>query len=452
MNILLRQKLISNEVIDLFSGCGGLALGFANEGFTISTGADIDESAKNTASYNLHWKLGKSGEHLNLDISNNDTDVFSQYAGNSPIVIGGPPCQAFSLAGRAKLKSLGEDRDPINDRRGYLYIDFIRHALNLKASAIVMENVPEATNYSGKNIPELVCDELNNVGYTAYWTLLNSADFGVPQTRERVFVIAIKGEITDQLDLPLPTHRPINLQDRKRRKFNNTKYYRPSLEPSSNLPYWNTVSDALSDLPTLFTSHKNLYRLNKFNMALPYNSKPQGVFQKTMRENNTLGNLVTGHSFRKTLRDFPIFSKMKQGHNYLDAQRIALKMLDEVIGQLDVEEGSDKYEEIRKGIVPPYSTDKFFSKWKKLREDLPSHTLVAHLSVDSYSHIHPWEPRGISVREAARLQSFPDDFLFNCSMGDAFKQIGNAVPPMLSQAIARTLKPYILTEVKNDNT
>jgi DNA (cytosine-5)-methyltransferase 1 len=90
--------------------------------------------------------------------------------------------------------------------------------------------------------------------------------------------------------------------------------------------------------------------------------------------------------------------------------------------------------------VPPYDRDNFKSKWQKLREDSPSHTIVAHLSVDTYSHIHPIEPRGISVREAARLQSFPDGFLFQCSMGDAFKQIGNAVPPLLAKNIATEIK------------
>ena len=87
-------------------------------------------------------------------------------------------------------------------------------------------------------------------------------------------------------------------------------------------------------------------------------------------------------------------------------------------------------------MVPIYDRENFAEKWRKLDENRPSHTVVAHLSVDTYSHIHPWEPRGISVRDAARLQSFPDDFSFNCSMGDAFKQIGNAVPPLLAYGVA----------------
>ena len=90
--------------------------------------------------------------------------------------------------------------------------------------------------------------------------------------------------------------------------------------------------------------------------------------------------------------------------------------------------------------------ENFTNRWRRLEENKPSHTLTAHLSKDTYSHIHPWEPRGISVREAARLQSFPDDFFFNCSMGDAFKLIGNAVPPLLAYSVAVSVKNAFMEE------
>ena len=102
-------------------------------------------------------------------------------------------------------------------------------------------------------------------------------------------------------------------------------------------------------------------------------------------------------------------------------------------------EDSEEYISLYNKMVPQYDKEKFENKWKKLDETKPSHTLVAHLGKDTYSHIHPIEPRGITVREAARLQSFPDDFFFDCSMGDAFKQIGNAVPPLLAYGVAKTV-------------
>ena len=129
---------------------------------------------------------------------------------------------------------------------------------------------------------------------------------------------------------------------------------------------------------------------------------------------------------------------MKQGDDFIQASNIADKLFEQALKArgISMSEDSEAYEKLKKEIVPPYDRQNFTSKWQKLREDMPSHTLVAHLSVDTYSHIHPVEPRGISVREAARLQSFPDAFLFQCAMGDAYKQIGNAVPPLLAKGIA----------------
>ena len=115
----------------------------------------------------------------------------------------------------------------------------------------------------------------------------------------------------------------------------------------------------------------------------------------------------------------------------------AFSLFEEDARLLDYKPGTENYEKLYKKTVPVYDTDKFEGKWKRLDGSRPSHTLVAHLSKDTYSHIHPWEPRGISVREAARIQSFPDDFLFNCSMGEAYRQIGNAVPPLLAYGIAK---------------
>ena len=149
---------------------------------------------------------------------------------------------------------------------------------------------------------------------------------------------------------------------------------------------------------------------------------------------------VTGNAFRKNTRDFPIFAKMKQGDNYVDASAIADELFAQKALELGICAGSEEYDKLKRQMVPIYNRKTFTDKWRRLELSKPSHTVVAHLSVDTYSHIHPTEPRGISVREAARLQSFPDGFMFPCSMGDAFKQIGNAVPPLLSLGIAKAVK------------
>lgn len=436
------------EVIDLFSGCGGLALGFQSVGFKVTHGIEIMPEAVETVSYNIHWRYGQESKHICGDITKIDPNIFIDAIGkNGCIVIGGPPCQAYSLVGRAKLKSLGKDRINTNDKRGYLYQDFLRFAFALNARAIVMENVPESVNYGGENIPQLVCEIMEKNGYIAYWTILNSADFGVPQIRERVIVIGIKDTEETDVCLPVPTHR--NNEDKKTQnqlRFSSLLQYsnfRVPKEPDKNNPSWVTVGDALSDLPVLFPSKDCKYKLHKITAGLKYSSAPDCEFQRLMR--NWYGKemqTVTANCYRKTIRDYPIFEKMKQGDDYLAASKIADELFENACKVNGITEESDKekYDLLKKSIVPPYSRTTFFSKWQKLSLDKPSHTLVAHLSVDTYSHIHPIEPRGISVREAARLQSFPDGFLFQCSMGNAYKQIGNAVPPLLAKGVALQLK------------
>jgi len=437
-------------VIDLFSGCGGLGLGFLQAGFPMAGSIDMDQSALETAKFNLHGE-GKSipgsacivGDIRELD----PLQIFSAAGLEGPIVVGGPPCQSYSLAGRAKLRSLGEDRSHTKDRRGNLFKDFLEFAISLNATAVIMENVPEAMNYGDKNIPEIACRTLEKSGYKAMWTILNAADYGVPQIRDRMFLIAVKEKLGVDPSIPEPRHaNPDEGKTPQRRNFERLKkkfnYF--VIPPKSGNPLpWVTVGDAISDLPSTFPVSTSPYRLHKPTDSIRYRHTPGNDYQTIMR-GNRLGS--SGHSFRKTLRDFPIFELMQEGANYLDASRIAEELLKKKINNAGIDPANDtkRYELFRKNTVPPYDREKFPDKWKRLSRHKPSHTLPAHLGTDTYSHIHPTEPRGISVREAARLQSFPDDFLFPCSMGDAFKQIGDAVPPRLAYAIAKEIRNKII--------
>lgn len=247
-------------------------------------------------------------------------------------------------------------------------------------------------------------------------------------------------------ELPKATYASI-LSDRvsneiRFRRFNNCKNFRVPNINKNGASQWVTVGDALGDLPRLFATANSKYKLNSLNIEMKYHTDIQNGYQKIMREWYGNGNkTVTGNAFRNNARDFKIFERMKQGDNYADAARIADEIFNENIKAMGINE-QDNYEtfmRLKKEIIPPYNREKFIGKWRKLNMNAPSHTLVAHLSKDTYSHIHPFEPRGISVREAARLQSFPDDFFFNCSMGEAFKQIGNAVPPLLAKGIADSI-------------
>ena len=152
------------------------------------------------------------------------------------------------------------------------------------------------------------------------------------------------------------------------------------------------------------------------------------------------------HVIRYLPRDYELFARLNAGDQYPQAHQHAMTMLAERIKVLrrqgkSVREGSAEYDRLRDSIVPPYDAGKFPNKWRKMWRDQPARTLMAHLGKDSYSHIHydSAQQRTISVREAARLQSFPDGFIFRGTMNPAFRQIGNAVPPLLAKAVAERM-------------
>ena len=439
--------------IDLFSGCGGLSWGFKETGFVFSSCIDSNQEAVKTLRSNTSSYVSRDASFISANLEDCD---FTDYGSHNPlgnIVIGGPPCQAYSRVGRGKLASLGDHRHHLNDSRGRLYEEFINFALSVEARAIVMENVIDSVSYGGENIPDAICNDLKECGYKSGWSILNSADFGVPQLRERVILIAIRDDQGFFPDWPKPTHAPAS--SRLAPSYTQLKASIRSgslhfIEPhgwDDATSEWVTVRDAFNDLPILRKSARERYPSRNINEELPYRSEPINSFQKVMRIRNEAWNGTTGHVYRNTARDFEIFDRMLPGQNYIDASKIAEELLLEACIRNGINKNSNPiaYEQLRKRIVPPYDREKFDDKWKRLDPDRPSRTVVAHLGVDTYSHIHPFEPRGISIREAARLQSFPDDFLFWGSTGDAYKQIGNAVPPLLSRAIAQTLAKQIRT-------
>ncbi len=449
-------------VVDLFAGAGGFSLGFKTAGCRVIAAVERDETAAATYLRNFSRlqpdavPLVLTGDAGNIeDLEADRIDLSGQ---DLDILIGGPPCQGFSFVGRAKLESLSDTTfaaDPRND----LVTRFLELVTSWRPRAVVMENVTGILSVEGRNIGELAARALEDKGYRAGFALLNAAWYGVPQYRERYFLIGIREDLGIAPSMPPATHR-VTLPDgylSRRQEVPNISLF----DEEENL--WlpvnlaaatgsaTTVADALDDLPRL-TLHTDAIRMPaelRLDRRHAYRSPPHSPFSRLMRRWPGLPprRTVTDHEIRMTPRDFETFRRMPPGGRYPEALLIAKERLDERLRELarvrtPPEPGTPEYRAIERSIVPPYRAEVFVTKWRKLIAGQPSWTVPAHLAKDAYSHIHhdSEQARAISVREAARLQSFPDAFRFEGNMGERFTQVGNAVPPMLSWAFAAHLR------------
>ena len=445
-------------VVDLFCGAGGFSLGFQAAGCRIIAGIDHDEVAASTYRYNFTRFQpdnppvvfgGKEGE---LD---RNAEAAIMAIERPDILVGSPPCQAFSRIGRAKIASIS-GRGVASDPRNSLYRRFLSIVEQSSPLAVVMENVPGMLTMGGVNVAHVVGEELTDHGYNVGFAVLNAAWYGVPQFRERVIFIGVREDLGIQPRMPVATHQADLPSGYIRPEKNGTLPLFPHwfeglpVKLNSDNPPAVTVSEALDDLPVI-TRHLDPHDQpprGEFRRPEPYRYKPHSSFATLMRQWPGLpeSDHVVDHEIRRTPRDYATFARMKHGHRYPDAHRIAKKLFRKELATrrsegMTLERGTDEYMELRAKYVPPYDPDKFKDKWRKLDPNKPSRTVPAHLSRDSYSHIHhdSQQARAISIREAARLQSFPDSFEFLGNMGDCFRQIGNAVPPLMAWAIAAEL-------------
>ncbi|MFL0245586.1 DNA cytosine methyltransferase [Candidatus Clostridium stratigraminis] len=365
---MIKNKL---TVLDLFCGCGGLSLGFIKAGFNVVLGVDHDEAALNTYSYNH-----KESEALKADLFTDDAidDIekhIYRILGDGKkldLVIGGPPCQGFSLTG---------SRD-INDSRNKLYLAMVKTVKRIQPKAFLIENVPGmATLYNGI-VKDQIVNTFTDMGYTVSVTPkpLIAADYGVPQMRKRMFFVGIRNDLVGKTGkvfaFPAPTHLPFN---------------------------YVTCSEAISDLQS------REYELGVEEDV--YTSEPQSVYQRLMREGITV-----------------LYNHVATAHTELVKSTIAL--VPDGGNHKDLPEG---YGESRK----------FNEAWTRYASNKPSRTI----DTGHRNHFHYKYNRVPTIRENARLQSFPDTFKFLGNKTQQNRQVGNAVPPLLAYNIAKQLKKYI---------
>ena len=382
--------------IDLFAGAGGMAEGFYQEGYMALTHIELDKYACLT----LQERMRHYGYHENeinkikpTDIT--DKNIISIIESNIgkisdiDVIIGGPPCQSFSSHGKA--------RDPFSmkkDPRNYLYENYLNILNYFKPKFFVFENVSGilSTKIKGKSIIKDIFDGMKknyNIIENKDMILLNAVDFGVPQDRKRIIIIGTRKDLSIN---------PKSIYDELK---NITKKLKKT-----------TVRDAISDLPKLKPS-EGMQTVN-------FNPANKSSYLKLIRQNNY--NLLHGHIARN--------------HNELDRKRYRL-MAKNKWDLSDLYKNEPSLIHIKKRL--------FNNSYCVQNYDAPSKTIIAHLYKDGNQFIHPdyTQERSITPREAARLQSFPDDFVFPCSITQQYKQIGNAVPPLMSKYIAMVLKKYL---------
>ncbi len=373
-------------VVDLFCGAGGMSLGFESAGFRTILGVDFDRRANQTFAANIRAR----GVVHDL---NNVTDfrVFFAEHGVHQVtgIIGGPPCQGFSRVGKGRIRHrdrLKGHQEPQRDPRNHLYQQFLAAVAALRPLFFVMENVPDLASYEdddGELLADRIQEEFEHLGYAVDRRVLRASDFGVPQNRKRLFFVGFHHSL-------------------------GKLFYWPDQDAARTLYGVQSLRTAIGDLPVVADGH--------LTRCIPYEGTPESWLHRWYRGSMPEGleTLLFDHLTRPHREDDKkVFRGMHEGQRYVD-----------------IEEADRRYR-----------SDIFRDKYRKLIWDAPSWTLTAHIRRDSYRYIHPQmePPRTLSLREAARIQSFPDHWRFCGHRSSAFAQIGNAVPPLLSRALARCI-------------
>lgn len=348
------------KIIDLFSGCGGSALGFSQAGFDIKVAVDVDKYASETFKLNF-----PEAEVIASDLSYvTGSDLLKAAgvtSGKDVVIIACPPCQGFSTARR---KSEG-----ISDPRNTLIYEFLRLLEEVKPYAFVMENVPGLAKGIGKPIFLNILQRLRELGYYTIHGIVDTADYGVPQRRKRLVLLGTN-DPKIRLTFPKQTNQDPNLTERY-------------------LDCWNTVRNAIADLPAIKAGEKS--KNDQLHIA------------SSLAEINLRRMTNTPHD---------------GGGRLSWPKELILECHKKVTGYKDV--------------------------YGRMRWDYPSPTITGGCVMISKGRFgHPEQDRAISLREAARLQTFPDSYVFTGNVGQIAAQLGNAVPPLLTKRIAESLAQAI---------
>lgn len=383
--------------VDFFAGAGGLSCGFVQAGFKVCLANDFEDVCVRTYRFN-HPELPAKNVVKNdiRKIVDHIQDFISQ---DVDVVVGGPPCQGFSSANQQRI---------IDDPRNELYKYYIKAVSKLLPKFVVMENVKGMLKVADQVVEDYGnIQELRNgryFSYTVSYKLLNSADFSVAQSRERLIYIAIRNDVMEERGItPQQIFDEIEAVNKGNKRF----LLRDALE-------------AIKPLDAPRVKNTNEVDNDKTGKKIDYNTfnGNENEYLRLINNGRTIP-VVYNHKARYVNDiNYEIYRLLDQGDDATDP-----KIAD----------------------IMPYTNRLhcFKDKYYKLIADRPSRTITAHLRMDCHSHIHPFQVRALTPREAARCQSFPDDYLFLGAYLKTYMQIGNAVPCLMAKGIAKIIKKYI---------
>ncbi|WP_447006666.1 DNA cytosine methyltransferase [Saccharothrix isguenensis] len=376
------------RAVSLFSGCGGFCEGVRLAGFAVRAAVELDRYAVETYRHNfpdVPLFHGDVSDFLRDDspVWHEERARFHHLVGTpTDLVFGGPPCQGFSQIGPRA----------VDDARNTLYREFIRVLTVLRPKVFLMENVPNMLLLAGGRFRDEVLDALAQAGYSnAGVTLVSASDYGVAQLRRRAIFFGVR----DGCDLGMEAH----------------DFLVKSLECERVATP--TVGQVLRDLPE---------EVSLDDAPLPY---PSG--QRSTRAGWEYRVDREGQWYSKDLKLTALghVPALLHNHHTKGMQERRLKLIK------DLKPGANG-----KTLRPEVWSGARAEKWRRLHSDKPSHTILAQMHRDMSEWVHPWLDRWITVREAARLQSFHDGFVFKSSEWQMLKQVGNAVPPLMARALA----------------
>ncbi len=370
------------KMVDLFAGCGGLSLGLEQAGFTPWFVNEIVEQYANTfkANHDLPDDHYFVGDIAKL---NENLDQFEDVLTDITLVCGGPPCQGFSMANRQRI---------LDDPRNSLYKQYLVFLSKTRPQFFIMENVKGMMNKKDEIIQDF--NEYLGEEYSFDYAVLRAQDFGVPQNRERFIMIGNRMGIP-----PKDIFNEIFTHKREPFVLRDALFGLPHLEAKRD-----KGQGGVEDVASGLTVRDFEY--------------PKTDFYLFINGNRTINKLYNHKNRYNNERDIEIFRRLPQGANSL-------------------------HESI--ADIMPYKrrNDIFKDKYFKLDETQICKTITSHMKFDCNMYIHPWEARGLSPREAARIQTFPDDYVLTGAQNSWYAQVGNAVPVKLAKAIGESIRKFL---------